>query len=161
MWSCCRNYCERLESQQDVIAINFKYCFTQKCKQIRRSRTLHAKKRIRFPGNAVFGVAKPTMSVLFWCRWDRIGSVGRLAGTEYQYDRMFSATVAFSSGCFWNLIPESLMFDALNILNGSDVVQLLDSWTNTSSSIKLAMASLQPGLYFASSLQNSQNKYRH
>lgn len=56
------------EPQQDVIAINFKYCFTQKCKQIIHSRTLHAKKRIWFPGNAVFGVAKPTMSVLFWCR---------------------------------------------------------------------------------------------
>lgn len=47
---------------------------------------------------------------------------------------------------FWNPTPEPIHVPhRLNILNGSVVVQLLDSWTNTSSSIKLVTDTLLQG----------------
>lgn len=74
---------------------------------------------------------------------DRIGSVSR--GWVSQWQNVF-----IHSGLLrWLLLKLDAwaihVRHCLNILNGSVVVQLLDSWTNTSSSIKLVMDTLQPG----------------
>lgn len=77
------------------------------------------------------------------CPSDRISSVS--GGQVSQWQNVF-----IHSGLLrWLLLkPDARAVHVrhcLNILNGSDVVQLLDSWTNTSSSIKLVMDTQQPG----------------
>lgn len=88
------------------------------------------------------------VSVHHQCPSDRISSVSRGWVSQWQCSRPRRLL----------LKPDAWVIHVwhrLNILNGSIVVQLPDSWTNTRLSIRLVMDTQQPRLYFASWLQKS------